>query len=214
MRNVDPGERFGAWVVLTSAAKGQKHPRALCRCACGTDKPVLVQTLLSGQSTRCRNCHHRAKPRHGHARGYRFSPEYACWQAMKQRCSNPHNASYHCYGAVGVTVCARWLVFENFLADMGSRPSRGHTLHRGDGTKGYEPGNCSWATMSEQANGKRTNIVLEFGGKRQTVAQWARELGVYPGLIHKRLAGGWEVEQALTEPPRQSKKGQPRRLRR
>lgn len=74
---------------------------------------------------------------------------YTSWYAMKARCTNPKNKSYESYGARGITFCAEWKTFENFFADMGERPE-GTTLDRIDGTKGYSPDNCRWATYSEQ----------------------------------------------------------------
>lgn len=68
---------------------------------------------------------------------------------MKQRCLNPHHRYFWLYGDRGITVCERWLSFENFLRDMGPRP-RGKTLDRMDGRRGYEPGNCRWATLRQQ----------------------------------------------------------------
>lgn len=77
------------------------------------------------------------------------TPTYRSWGAMRDRCSNPKCPDYERYGARGLTVCERWQSFETFLADMGERP-RGHTIDRIDGSKGYEPGNCRWATAVEQ----------------------------------------------------------------
>lgn len=79
------------------------------------------------------------------------TPEYRAWDAMKQRCTNPKANGYDGYGGRGITVCDRWRYsFENFYADMGDRPSRDHSLDRIDNEGNYEPGNCRWATHSEQ----------------------------------------------------------------
>jgi hypothetical protein len=82
--------------------------------------------------------------------GWAGTPTYVSWAAMKGRCFDPGNASYPTYGARGITVCERWLDFENFLADMGERPSLDHSIDRRDENGNYEPGNCRWLTRAEQ----------------------------------------------------------------
>jgi hypothetical protein len=94
---------------------------------------------------------------------------------------------------------ARWLVFANFLSDMGLRPP-GKTLDRIDNSKGYEPGNCRWATRTEQQR-NRGNMLLEFGGKVQSLPDWADEVGIDCNTIRNRVKRlGWSVERALTSP--------------
>ena len=84
------------------------------------------------------------------------TPTYRTWYSMIERCSNPDNASWPFYGAMGVTVCERWLDIENFVADMGMRP-QGKTLDRIRSEGNYEPGNCQWADDFEQNRNRRCN---------------------------------------------------------
>lgn len=91
----------------------------------------------------------------GHKHSRRPTPEYATWASMHKRCRIKTNPSYHHYGGRGITVCERWNVYENFLADMGRRPSPRHSIDRVNNDGNYEPGNCRWATGSEQINNRR-----------------------------------------------------------
>jgi hypothetical protein len=99
-------------------------------------------------------------------------------------------------------VCEQWEAsFENFLADMGERPD-GCTLDRINADGDYEPSNCRWASQREQQNNRSNNRVIELGDKRLTLAQWGRDTGLGPGCIERRLAMGWDVARALTQPKR------------
>ena len=98
---------------------------------------------------------------------------YSSWRDMKSRCSNQKRRQYKDYGGRGITVCKRWLKFENFYADMGERPP-GLTLERVNNEKGYSPKNCRWATRAEQNANRRTRRdALTFYGR--TVESWAAQ---------------------------------------
>lgn len=120
---------------------------------------------------------------------------------MKRRCLNKNDRRYSDYGGRGILVCEQWVhSFENFLDDMGRCPSPKHSLGRIDNNGNYEPSNCRWETIKQQANNKRTSRFVEFEGRKQTVQQWGEELGIRPGIIWRRLNRGWTVKQALISP--------------
>ena len=81
---------------------------------------------------------------------------YSAWLGMRERCANPKHKDFKYYGALGVAVCERWAVFENFYADMWPRPE-GRTLDRINPAGNYEPSNCRWATALEQRHNRRKN---------------------------------------------------------
>jgi len=83
-----------------------------------------------------------------------MTPERNSWAAMIQRCTKPNSKSWMRYGGAGITVCERWLQFENFLVDMGKRPE-GTTLSRLADSGNYQPGNCTWHTRKEQWTERR-----------------------------------------------------------
>lgn len=143
---------------------------------------------------------------HGHTSGGRESPTYRSWNLMWQRCRNDKCAKYPQYGGRGITVCERWLKFENFLEDMGLRP-KGKTLDRVNNNLGYYPENCRWATNVEQNNNRRNSILLTCRGETLTLPQWARRLGINQKTLRKRLYQGWPIEQALETPTQTLSKG-------
>ncbi len=118
---------------------------------------------------------------------------------MLSRCRNPNSDGYREYGGRGITVCERWLSFENFLADMGERPPD-TTIDRIDNDSGYEPDNCRWATRAQQANNTRRTRILDVGGERLTVPEWSARTGIPIQIIHGRLHIGWTPERAVSTP--------------
>lgn len=128
---------------------------------------------------------------------------------MIARCTAPSYPNFEHYRALGITVCERWRSFENFLADMGERPSPAHSIDRKDNDGNYEPSNVRWATKQEQANNRRTNVLVHYRGRDLTLAELARETGVSKEVIRWRLRRSkkaWPVEGALSLPAQSSNK--------
>lgn len=175
-------------------------PRPCANPGCAREfTPELHETRRGSGLFCCRQCVHAHRPiTHGASRGER-TPEYRSWKTMRNRCNNPRTPDYADYGGRGITVCERWGSFVAFLEDMGPRP-RGTTIDRIENDRGYEPGNCRWATVIEQANNRRNTRIVEFRGQRKTVRQWSAEVGLAWSAIQYRLDAGWPVDAALTVP--------------
>ncbi len=143
---------------------------------------------------------------HGHAahNGGKQSPTYRVWTNMLTRCNNPKVASYRYYGARGVSVCERWSSFENFLADMGRRPSPKHSLDRKDNDGNYEPNNCRWATRIEQANNTSRNRHITIDEETKTLAEWLEIYSLLRETFYQRLRRGMSEQEALTTPKMRS----------
>jgi hypothetical protein len=195
------GQRFGRLVAVKRRFKrGERRAKWECVCDCGGVSLVRASDLRSGNTQSC-GCKVREGTHWTH--GCKGTPEYVAWKHMKSRCYNEADKSYDRYGGRGIMVCWRWRrSFESFLADMGRKPSRKHTLERVDVNGNYERRNCRWATMVEQARNKTNNHLITHAGRTKTLSEWAEEGAVSPQLFRTRLLRyGWPFERALYEPP-------------
>ncbi len=121
------------------------------------------------------------------------------WSGMKSRCLKPQHRQYADYGGRGIGFAPRWLIFENFFADMGPCPI-GHSIERRDNDGAYEPGNCIWATAKEQARNRRNNTRLTMNGETRCLTEWAERFGLLAVTVSTRLRRGWPVHRALSMP--------------
>jgi hypothetical protein len=128
------------------------------------------------------------------------TPEHAAWLEMRKRCLCATGRAYADYGGRGITICDRWLnSYANFLADMGRKPSRKHSLDRIDNNRGYSPDNCRWATQNQQVTNRRDTVFVPFNGKSIPIGDAARLTGIDRVKIWKRIFYlGWSPERALS----------------
>jgi len=189
------GRRFGRWTVIRFHKKQTPtHLLWWCQCDCGTERAVAAGGLGNGSSTSCGCFRLEQKSTHG----YTHRHVYKVWAEMLQRCNNPHHRYYGNYGGRGITVCERWLFFENFIADLGDPPD-GMMLERMDNDAGYNPENCKWATRTEQNRNRRFNRLITFNNETMCLAEWAEKLNIRQGTLSTRLANGWSLEEALCQ---------------
>jgi hypothetical protein len=180
------GQRFGQLVVT------QEIDSTFCiaLCDCGQSGRFYRSNLRAGYTSKC----------HSTPVNFERQRTLYVWFAMKARCLNPNHPQHSTYDRPSghIQVCERWLLFENFLADMGYAPE-GMELDRVDNDGNYEPSNCRWATREQQMRNTRANHRLTFQGKTQTVTEWAVELGLNKSTLYKRLGrSGWSIERALS----------------
>ncbi len=191
----ETGNRYGRLAVIGFAEPRTSPVKFTCLCDCGSTVDVTGGNLRRGNSKSC-GCMNRqhlieANTKHGHSINYKRTRTYAIWSSMKAR----QGVGY----CLNVRVCDKWLDFNEFLKDMGEAPV-GLSIDRVDNSKGYEPGNCRWASMVVQQNNRTNNRVIQYKGECKTLAQWVAELGLNYARVHARLRLGWSVENSFRTP--------------
>lgn len=159
------GMKFGKLKALTRQSVG-KRSFWNCTCDCGNITTVQTSKLINGNTRSCGCLRLEIHTKHKKT----STPEYRVWIYMKRRCENPRDPSFFRYGGRGIGVSESWHSFENFLRDMGERPTPKHTIERIDNDAGYSKDNCKWATRLEQArnHGIRRDSTTGITGVHKT----------------------------------------------
>lgn len=203
--NYSPGEKIGEAFYFKELPIVKKQRRAVFVCKCGNHFSADISNVKKGTIKGC-GCW---RIKHGHAAGRRghtiISAEYSAWQNMINRCVDETNKSYKNYGGRGIIVCDRWIAsFDNFILDVGNRPTLNHSLDRIDVRGNYEPSNCRWATRTQQARNRTDSRVLTLNGVTKSIHDWADETGLKQSAIFQRIKRGWTPERTLTTKSRMS----------
>lgn len=198
-RIIKIGDIFGRLKVVATISGARNNQ--VCECECGAITHVPGFSLNRGATNSC-GCLRRelvtsSNLTHGDSRVGFVSREYKLWQNMLDRCRNRKSRSYARYGGRGIRVCRRWKKFENFLADMGRRPSSKHSLEREKNDKGYAPGNVVWATPTQQARNTRKCRMLTIDGETMCVSAWAERGDAKYRTILGRLNRGFGAKEAV-----------------
>lgn len=191
------GKKYGYWTAVSFYDRKNTQTRWLCRCVCGVEKVVIAQSLANGSSKSCGCKQGMLSGDKNRKHGMAGTRTYKSWHSMHQRCQGKGGHEY--YVNNGIIVCERWNSFENFVEDMGERPT-GMTLDRIDGTRGYYKENCRWATHKQQMNNRNVNVIVEPFGEKMTVAEAADKYKIGISCLRHRLRNGMSINEALTKP--------------
>ena len=198
---VKPGQKFGRLTVLIpeghtrSKKTGKRKPgrTALCKCECGALVAPLIASLCNRDTKSC-GCLSAEKTRERmRTHGNSYAPEFGCWTQMRLRCTSPAHKDFPHYGAKGITVTPAWDVsFEQFVKDVGPRPTPAHTLDRWPNRDGnYEPGNVRWATPRQQSENRNCNVFVLLDGEELCLKAAARKLNFPYQRAKSRRRSGW-----------------------
>lgn len=200
---VEAGDVYGRLKVLRMEHGRNRKMYAICVCECGTYCAIYKRSLYVGETRSCgcwnKECIAERSRTHGESVNRKQSKEYAIWNAMLARCRNVNNAKYPRYGGRGIKVCERWLMFENFLADMGRVPE-GLSLDRINNDGNYEPDNCRWTTFKEQTRNSTTAKPITIDGVTKCLAEWVETTDIAYCTAKMRIRRGWDAWRALSEP--------------
>ncbi len=199
------GRRFGRLIVLEFSHYDALSERSYwsCKCDCGNTTTVLRSSLRTGNTKSC-GCLARTtmfKREHGMSR----TPTYRSWEGMISRCYRKKDKSFDLYGGRGITVCDRWMSFDNFFADMGTRTKK-TTIDRIDVNGNYEPSNCRWATHSQQVNNRRNSVLYAFRGELLNANQLAKIGKLSSSSLVLRIKKFGNVEAAVFGPRKRYRK--------
>lgn len=182
MHELAVGDRFNRLTFVKKLSERKRGSVAgLWICECGSEKIAAISLVRSSHLKSC-GC---LRTKHGFASRYRNrTPEYVAWQAMNCRCNATTGRDFEAYGARGIGVCESWACFENFLSDMGPRPSPKHSVGRINNDLGYAPDNCRWETPKQQQVNTRKSMIWHIKGH---AFDSCRDAASFFGVDHKTV---------------------------
>lgn len=182
------GKKFERLTVIAELPNSNRGIHNFkCQCECGNENVVDYYKLINGKTKSC-GCY--AKDRNT-THGKSDSRIYHVWIDFKDRCNNTNNTAYKFYGGRGISVCGEWInSFESFYKwAMENGYTDDLTIDRIDVDGNYEPSNCRWATMREQANNRRNSIKIKCDGVEVPLTDIARKYG-----IPRQTLGGYYLK--------------------
>ena len=197
------GNKYGRLTVLRFSHMNKRGSSVWeCLCDCGNRAFVEGSNMVFGKTRSCGCLHKEAAKtaaksciKHGMCK----TRLHRIWLHIKERCSNPNCKAYPDYGGRGISVCESWE--RDFKSFYDWAIANGYeerlTIERINVNGNYEPSNCKWATMEQQANNKRSSAFITFNGETHTMSEWANITGIKYSTIRSRRRLGYSPEQIL-----------------
>lgn len=183
------GHIFGKLTVVKQTNNKNKNRCWICSCECGNVTTVVSRDLLSGHTASCGCLRHYIK--HSVNNGMYYKNIYAIWNGMRNRCNNVKSKAFKHYGGRGIKICSEWDYFNSFYEwAINNKYSPGLSIERIDVNGNYEPSNCVWIPIKEQAKNRRNTVYIEYNGQVKTLSEWSRHFNVTHGLIQYHLKNG------------------------
>ena len=201
-------EAIGKKINKLTVISLRKHGRrvyAICKCDCGNTKEICLSNILSGKQKSC-GCLVKHNLENGlcHLQhGLSKHPLHNVWDKIKGRCYNKKDHAYKNYGARGIIMCNEWKnsfkCFYDWAVKNGYK--KGLSIDRIDNDGNYCPENCRWATAKEQANNRRSNILVTYNHKTQSLLKWSEEKNIPYRTLRARIkVYNWDTKKALETP--------------
>lgn len=184
------GQKFNRLTVIELSEDYKPGKRFWkCKCDCGNVIYLDTARLTTGHTKSCGCLQTESRKNSRKIHGESKTKLYQIWRAMKQRCTQEKQISYHLYGGRGISVCKEWMdsyiVFRDWAISSGYVD--GLTIDRIDSNKNYCPENCRWVTPKEQANNTRKNLRIEYKGQVKTLSEWCDYYGKNYHTVQCRL---------------------------
>lgn len=196
------GKRFGSLTVIEFGGKYQPSGNVYwrCICDCGNITNTTGSSLRSGKSVSCGRC---SASKRAAKRNYKHggfgTRLYEIWRQIHRRCYGTRTKSYKNYGGRGISVCSEWRDYETFKKwAISTGYKENLTIDRIDVNGDYEPSNCRWATVKQQANNRRSNHLVKYNGEMHTVSEWADILCIDQRKLWQMLnRNDWDMAEAI-----------------
>lgn len=190
------GKVYGRLTIIKDMPDINGYRRVLCKCECGTIKECTLGLLRNGDIRSCSCLQKELNITHNKTK----HPLYQVWAGMIARCTNKNHSGYKYYMCKNIKVCDEWYDFEIFYRwSIENGYKKGLTIDRINNSSNYEPNNCRWVTIKENARNKDNTLKVTFNGETKALTEWCEILSIKYQKVYDRIhVLKWDTNRALT----------------